>query len=365
LVGNRVTASGILANLIRSPISNLAAACPLWAQYWPMTVSPPARRFLIWALRLLLLIAVVLGVGHTFQSALARIQDHDWQLRPAWLAASGALYILGLLPLAWLWKRLLTAFGQTVPWRELLNAYFLGHLGKYVPGKALVVVLRVGAIRHWLASTWSAVISIVLETLLMMAVGTFLAATMSTLSLPLERGMIALAIAIAAGTIVCTLPPVVRAVGNARLLRFRFNRRNDGNQALDPDKSKTNDSQANQLVSTITWRLWAEGWIASLLCWMLFGLSLWAVLRAIGVDSVHAIADLPHMIATVSLAVVAGFISFLPGGLVVRDALLLELLTPTCGEASALVAAVLLRLVWLVSEILVCGIMVIGTFRRR
>jgi glycosyltransferase 2 family protein len=329
-----------------------------------MNVSPPARRILIWAFRLLLLAAVIVGVGHTFQSALTRLQSYDWQLRPDWLAASGALYILGLLPMAWLWKRLLSALGQNVPWPDLLNAHFLGHLGKYVPGKALVLVLRVGAIRRWVRSTWSAVLSIVLETLLMMAVGTFLAATMSALTLPLERGMIALAIAAAVGAFSPTLPPVVRTVASAGLLRFRFLRKQEGDEPDGSEHSKHAD-HVQELVSTITWRLWAEGWAASLLCWMFFGLSLWAVLRAIGVDSVSAIGDLPHMVAAVSLAVVAGFLSFLPGGLVVRDFLLLQLLTPTCGEANALIAAVLLRLVWLVSEILVCGIMVIGMYRRR
>ncbi len=56
-------------------------------------------------------------------------------------------------------------------------------------------------------------------------------------------------------------------------------------------------------------------------------------------------------------AVVAGFLSFIPAGAVVREAVLLELLAPQLGEANALVAAVLLRVVWLVSELVVSGIL--------
>jgi len=61
---------------------------------------------------------------------------------------------------------------------------------------------------------------------------------------------------------------------------------------------------------------------------------------------------------------VAGFMSQLPAGLGVRDALLMQLLVPACGEANALVVAVLMRLVWLVSEVVVCGILYIGAKTR-
>jgi uncharacterized membrane protein YbhN (UPF0104 family) len=97
----------------------------------------------------------------------------------------------------------------------------------------------------------------------------------------------------------------------------------------------------------------------------MFALSLWAVLRSIGADSLHPLADLPLFLATVTIAVVAGFLSFLPGGLVVRDALVLELLTPHCGETHALVAAVLLRIVWLISEVFICGILYLVALSRR
>ena len=49
-------------------------------------------------------------------------------------------------------------------------------------------------------------------------------------------------------------------------------------------------------------------------------MSLWATLRAIGVDRPRSVADLPLLVAAVAFAVVAGFLSMLPGGLGVRDA---------------------------------------------
>jgi uncharacterized membrane protein YbhN (UPF0104 family) len=90
------------------------------------------------------------------------------------------------------------------------------------------------------------------------------------------------------------------------------------------------------------------------------GLSLGATLRAIGVDNVNFLSQLPLLVAAVSFAVVSGFASMLPGGVGVRDLLLMQLLAPHIGDANALIAAVLMRLVWLVSEVCVCVILYVG-----
>jgi uncharacterized membrane protein YbhN (UPF0104 family) len=106
-----------------------------------------------------------------------------------------------------------------------------------------------------------------------------------------------------------------------------------------------------------------EGWLAALVCWVLLGISLWATLRALGVERLGLVADLPVMITSVAFAVVAGFLSMLPAGLVVRDGILIQLMAPVCGDVNAVVAAVLMRLVWLVSEVIACGILYIGISR--
>jgi uncharacterized membrane protein YbhN (UPF0104 family) len=53
-------------------------------------------------------------------------------------------------------------------------------------------------------------------------------------------------------------------------------------------------------------------------------------LRAIGVEELHPIYELPRLVAAVALAVVAGFVSMLPGGLGVRDLALVQLLSESC-----------------------------------
>jgi uncharacterized membrane protein YbhN (UPF0104 family) len=86
-------------------------------------------------------------------------------------------------------------------------------------------------------------------------------------------------------------------------------------------------------------------------------------LRALGVAEASPIAQLPLHTAAVTLATVTGFVSFVPGGAVVREAVLTELMIPHLGGAVALLSAILLRLVWLVAELVISGILY--AFHRR
>ena len=94
------------------------------------------------------------------------------------------------------------------------------------------------------------------------------------------------------------------------------------------------------------------------------GASLWATVRSIGVDDTNLWSHLPIYTATTALAVVLGFVSMLPAGVGVRDLVLMQLLAPLLseivpnqGQALALVAAIMLRLVWLVAESLLAAVL--------
>jgi glycosyltransferase 2 family protein len=295
-------------------------------------------------LRIVALAVVGWFVSGSVRDGYEKLSHYELHIQPGWLFAAGAIYALALAPMGWFWQRTLAALGCPTPLLSAMCGYFLGHLGKYVPGKAMSVILRVAAVRKWVPSMRIALLSTMLETLTMMAVGAMLAALMSIFVLRLEPivSLAAVGMALAAG--LPTLPPISR-----RLAKLGVKRRGEAEVA-----------EIETTLRAIDFRLLAKGWFAATLCWVLQALSLWAMLRAIGVEDVSPIGDLPRLIAAVGFAVVAGFISQLPAGLGVRDALLMRLLIPICGEANALVAAVLMRLVWLLSEVVVYGILYIG-----
>jgi glycosyltransferase 2 family protein len=69
--------------------------------------------------------------------------------------------------------------------------------------------------------------------------------------------------------------------------------------------------------------------------------------------------DIPVLTACAALAVVLGFVSFIPGGFGVRELVVTTLLAPLAefGTARALAAAVLLRVIWLLSELFASAIL--------
>ena len=63
-----------------------------------------------------------------------------------WLTLAGVFYAIAWLPMGWFWGRVLAALGQPIAWLEHAAGVLPRPLGKYVPGKALVLVIRIGLI---------------------------------------------------------------------------------------------------------------------------------------------------------------------------------------------------------------------------
>src|SRR5205085_1598789 len=99
-------------------------------------------------------------------------------LHPGWLILSGILYIVGLGFSAVYWRRLLHVLGQRLPLWTAFRAYYLGHMGKYLPGKAWALFLRAGLARAAGVRTGLAVMTSFYEVLTTMAAGAVLAAVL-------------------------------------------------------------------------------------------------------------------------------------------------------------------------------------------
>jgi uncharacterized membrane protein YbhN (UPF0104 family) len=238
--------------------------------------------------------------------------------------------------------------GQRPQLLETLRAYYAGHLGKYVPGKAMVVVIRTALLHQRQVDPAVAAVSVFAETLTMMAVGAFLAALILSIFFASHVGLLLLAIFLMLLSGVPTWPPVFRFL----VRRFRVS-------VVRPN--------VELALQGFSWRVMFLGWAANMLGWGIMGLSYWAVLRALPIDlTLDPWYELwPRLTASVSLAVVAGFLSLLPGGLGVRELVLDELMTEPFGSMVALVSAVLLRFVWLLAELTVSVILYIESKVRR
>jgi uncharacterized membrane protein YbhN (UPF0104 family) len=281
---------------------------------------------------------------HAFAEYEFKFTDVDFR----WLAVAGAAYLLGMLPMGLFWFAVMRALAQRPRLGETLRAFYIGHLGKYVPGKAMVVVLRTGLVRSQRVDTTVAAVSVFTETLTMMAVGAFLAAVILAIRFADQWLLLLLAVGLMLCAGLPTWPPLFRKL--VYLLKVR---------KLNP--------QIGDLLQGLTLRLMLGGWLANLAGWCLFGVSLWATFRAMpGLvpQPVDLVETFPLMTTTVCLAMVAGFLSLLPGGVLVREYIILTLMEGPFGTVAACVSAVLLRVVWMAAEALLAGVLYFSVRRR-
>jgi uncharacterized membrane protein YbhN (UPF0104 family) len=316
--------------------------------------SGNVKKWLWRAVKLGAVLLVVWFVRRTLVDAWHELEKYEWTIHPGLLALSGGLYLLALLPAAVFWYACLRSLGQHPRLGETFRAYYIGHLGKYVPGKAMVVILRAGMIGGQRVHRGVAAASVFLETLTWLAVGSFWAAAFLAVQWQGQYFHLLLAIALMLAAGLPTLPPVFK-----RLARWA-------------GVGKSDPSTLEQ-IGRLDHRVLLLGWGCMAVGWAIMGLSYWAALQAMGVPG-DPLYELPRFSASVALATVAGFVViFMPAGVMVREAALVSLMLPYLKasdvadpELVAWVSVALFRLVSVVSEILISGILyVVGLGGRR
>ena len=108
----------------------------------------------------------------------------------------------------------------------------------------------------------------------------------------------------------------------------------------------------------MSYRYWMQTWILQSLTWVGFSLSFYFVVCSLpGIRSdLGTTMLLMAATASMTLGMVAGFVSLLPGGAGVRELVLTVILAPVVGHASALVAAILARMIFLAVELLLTAV---------
>ncbi len=266
-----------------------------------------------------------------------------------WMVACAVPFACcSLFPPGSFWWLTLRQFGHRTPYLATQSAYSVGGLGKYVPGKAMVLILRSGAMQKWGVPISTSILSIFIETLMALAAGGGLG-TLALTSLNIPRWLRFTLIITAIVSLIPVLPPIFRRVTAilSRTKHVRF-----------PEK----------ISRAMTWRFVGVGWLLSLAGQLLMGLSLWLICLAVHPAdvpslkpaSVETSTELRMLIvcfAATSMGFVIGFLSMLPGGAGARELVVTAVLAPMLGYAPALAAAVLFRIVNLIGDTSTAGIL--------
>jgi uncharacterized membrane protein YbhN (UPF0104 family) len=328
-----------------------------WRKWWPV-------------LKALLAVAILVAVGRQFVRDLGSLDLAERPLRPAWLILAGALYVAGIGLSAYYWVRLLRGLGQDPSPLAATRAYYLGHLGKYLPGKAWAVLIRVTQSAGPGLRLGVAVMTTFYEVLATMAAACLLAAVLFAVQTPdflapfdlgdLTRFWrrdareqtevdprlgVVLSLLLLGATGLPLLPPVFNRLVHRLTKRFK-------------------GAEAEPL-PPMRYAHLTEGLLWPALGWLLLGASLWATLQAVLQEPrAWEWAAWLRYSAALSLAYVAGFVLFVPGGLGVREYCLAVFLAPEIArlgdsETAGLAALVvlLLRLLWTAAELVAAGVL--------
>lgn len=258
------------------------------------------------AAKLALLILVLFMVGRHLHSAwleldavqLKGIIRINW--RRALLAPLGFAGMLLVSATGWIW--LLRRMGARGPAPQLYAAYCFSQMGKYIPGKIALLLMRLERCRRFDVDGSAVAISTIIENVTYMVSGVVMA-ILVLFGLP-DRGggsrpMVWLLLG--AGVVVLALlasvhPAVLYRAVNPVLRRL-------GRPVLRPD----------QRLSTRTLLLSS---LMMVPCWLSGGFALWASVRCLAPVGLDHFLTLTGVFA---LSVLIGMVSFLPGGLGVRE----------------------------------------------
>lgn len=289
-------------------------------------MSPAWRR----VLAALFAVAVLAGV------ALA-LRGQDWSvlsplLRPGSVPALlGAVLVTsaGLLCGTRSWLLTLSAIALPVPARTGVRMFFVGFLGKFVPGRVwgLIAQLRMGeragATKAQMAGTY--VVNLVIVLLTGGAVGMLVAPAL------LGDGVWWMLLPLALLTVVLIRPGLVHrsAVLAARVARRR----------PPPSPGRPRDLRRSILYQTASW--------------VLSGLHVWVTALLLGADPLPA---LPAAVGGFALAAVGGtLVVFAPDGAGVRELMLVPALATVLPLSAAVATALVSRLLTLVAELATAG----------
>jgi uncharacterized membrane protein YbhN (UPF0104 family) len=290
-----------------------------------VTIRAPgstARRWL-WIVQGLVTLAVVAFVGR----ALARNWDQFRSLHvtltigPGWIAGSVLMVVLTYAMQVEAWRRILAGWGQGLGFRAAARVWSLANLGRYVPGKVwsvagLVVLARQAGVEARPAAASAFVLQAI-----SLGTGVAVVAAVAPGSAPPLR-LAAAGLAAVLTIAVLVWSPTARRLG--RLV--------NATAPLEPLRPSA--------VFAAT--------VLAVLSWGTYGAAFWMLTRGLVPDTP---LPLTAAIGAFTLGYILGVLAlFAPGGVGVRELVLIGLLAPFLGSGGAVAVSVASRLVLTVLE---------------
>lgn len=268
------------------------------------------NKFLIILIKVIIFLLVLYWLCCQLQKSWNEIGQYHWHLCYGWLVLSGVFYITALFPSSILWFFSLQWLGQKTSLSKAIVSYYLSQVGKYIPGKAMVIIIRAGVVAGSGVQPSIAATCVFYETLTMMGTGVFIASLNFLFCLHQHWIFLCFGLVLTLVFYIPLFPPVF-----IRIL-----------QILHISKNKP---LVQKCLKKFKYSFLLKGFGLSSFSWLFQGLSLWATICGLGIENSSPSFVLPRIVSIVALATALGFIiPVAPGGLGIREGILSSLLVP-------------------------------------
>jgi len=294
------------------------------------------------AMVLLALIALVFVVTALPVEALSEVHFQDLSL---WfIPAITLMHLAYLIMSAEVWRRLVhTITGTLSGFSDAYLQMASVAAGKYIPGKVWGFVARTGQLSRIAVPARMSILSSVIEQLAVLFGGGFVVVCAAFVVFPEYLPGVALAgVALLVGLVILSrqAPEIVRWVQRRRGI----------------------DEESPQDVAGGLWR-WLQFSIAYAILWLISGLILCVIYFSL-FDGAITAQKLAALIFANTIGFIVGFLAvFAPGGLGVREAITVAVLSPFVPLREALVAAIALRALMVLFDGINCGFMITAELR--
>ncbi|MBN2609086.1 MAG: flippase-like domain-containing protein [Candidatus Fermentibacteraceae bacterium] len=278
-----------------------------------------------------LTLAVIAALVYYIHENIGEIRRYQFHFQWTLMIAGFLSSIAGLMMMFLAWERLSRCFGLTAPRSRAARAFFTSQLGKYVPGKVGLVLVRMDSYRGYsrrtvaLATGIEYVLSFVSACILVLVSTLFVRSGLPGMVKWLAAGMLAV-------MLVALWPPFLKAAADRV---FRLLRRQPVENV---------PSYGSILVLVLMYI--AAG--------LLFGLGLFTVLNSLSGLSLEYYLPVTGTFWAATLVGIAAV--FAPSGIGVREGVLMLVLPSFVPEPTVIVGAILIRLVMMGAELSLAGL---------
>lgn len=262
------------------------------------------RSRLLRALRAALVVMVIVAVGVALTRQWSGLRESLRELSVGWTVFAVAAVMAALFSSMLSWRFLLADLGSPLPIAASVRIFFLGQLGKYVPGAVWPVVTQMELGRDYNVERKQSATAGALTIAVVLVAGAVVATVLLPFLAPgVVRGFWYALLVVPVG-ITVVHPRVFTAFINRALRLVR-------RQPLD---------------RPLSWRGLGRAFVTAVGAWLFLGVQAFAISRDLGAGGARL---LPLAIAGFALAWSTGFIFvFVPAGVGIREAVLYAVLAP-------------------------------------